>query len=445
MSFRCSIRLLALSALALVLYFPLNAREHKRVILITIDGLRPDMVTDPLFPSPFMKMMKRDGIFVDEIIGVPPSSTYPSHTSIVTGVLPVEHGIFSNAPFMDNKDTVLVNWYADSIKAETLWQKASEAGLVTASLFWPVSTLSPYIDYNVPEFWSVAPVDDQLQFLKDYCTPKGIFEELEANATGVLNERNFWAGMLARDARTAYMANYLTDRYRPDLMTIHFIATDYAQHDDGLVSDRVLQAVASADNAVGLILEGLTRSGLRDSTVLIVCGDHGFAQVTKGIAPNVWLVQDGLLSPEPGGEWKACFHNAGAISYLYLNNSLSKKERQRVISRVEMLLESLPDSTRALFRTVGRNELKALGADPGAALAVEPVKGVTTLRNRSGQDVVPVSGGDHGYFSGYDRTACIIYGTSRKGQIIGSAPQTDIAPYVLFLLGLSDSCPESFL
>lgn len=63
------------------------ADNSKYVILITIDGMHAGMVTDPEMPSPYLKMMKREGLFVDKVKGVPPTATYPSHTSIVTGAL----------------------------------------------------------------------------------------------------------------------------------------------------------------------------------------------------------------------------------------------------------------------------------------------------------------------------------------------------------------------
>lgn len=111
------------------------ADNSKYVILITIDGMHAGMVTDPEMPSPYLKMMKREGLFVDKVKGVPPTATYPSHTSIVTGALPVHHRIFYNSPFVFNKDSVVSYWYADSIKAPTIWQAAKESGLTTASLF----------------------------------------------------------------------------------------------------------------------------------------------------------------------------------------------------------------------------------------------------------------------------------------------------------------------
>ena len=112
------------------------------VILITIDGLRSEMIDDPMMPSPFLKMMSRDGLRINRVIGIPPAATYPSHTTLVTGEVPAKHRVFYNRPFLWNKDTARISyWYADSIAVPTIWQHAHEAGMKTASLFWPVSTI----------------------------------------------------------------------------------------------------------------------------------------------------------------------------------------------------------------------------------------------------------------------------------------------------------------
>lgn len=408
---------------------------HKvdHVILITVDGMHAGMVTDPGMPSPFMKKMAREGIFIPKVGGIPPTSTYPSHTTIVTGKVPAEHGIYYNTRFACNRDTVIYNWWADSIKTPTIWQRAAEKGLVTASLFWPVSTGCRHIDYNVPEFWSVEDLDNQLEYLKGFCTPEGILDELEMNATGKLDHVNFYAGNLCRDAREAYMVNYLMDRYSPSLLTLHLIATDYAQHATGKSSQRTMEAVASADNAVGLILEHLRLTGMDSSTVVIVCGDHGFSEYGKVFCPNVWLVREGLLSESPGGEWDACFHKGGATQFLYLRD----RDDRRTLRRVRAVLESLPDSTRALFRVVEADELRMMGADPEAVLALDPVEGVTSSGARTGSDVYERRGGDHGYLSGIDPAACIVYGSGIPGGVtVEQIRQTDIAPLVLRLLGV---------
>lgn len=406
----------------------------RRVILITIDGMHAAMVTDSLMPSPYLKMMKREGMFVRKVKGVPPTATYPSHTSIVTGALPSSHRIFYNSPFTFNKDTTVSYWYADSIKTETIWQIAKQKGLKTASLFWPVSTGSRWIDYNVPEFWSTQKVDNQLAFIKPYCTPDGILDELEAKAVGELNHLNFGAGSINRDARTAQMANYIINTYGPELMTIHLITTDYAQHATGMESERTRMAVEAADHAVGLVIENLRLTGRMDSTTVIVCGDHGFTNTSRAIAPNVWLTQAGLLSENPGGEWKACFHGNGSCMFLYLKDPDDKHS----LRKVKELLAQLPQSTRDLFSIVSQKELTAMGGDPQVLLAIEPVKGVSVSNNRTGNDIIGKKGGSHGYFSGIDPTVCLVYGcgADRKGMEIETIRQIDIAPYVMHLLGI---------
>lgn len=409
------------------------ADRSKHVILITIDGMRAEMVTDSTMPSPNLKRMKRDGMFVERIKGITPTATYPSHTTIITGVKPAQHRIYYNSPFTDNRQEAVSYWYADSIKATTIWESASRNGLTVASLFWPVSVGAKAIRYNIPEYWSVKPVANQLEYIKPYCTPAGLLDELEREATGKLNHENFGAGSMNRDARTAAMANYLMNTYKPNLMTVHLITTDYAQHATGLKSDRVSAAVGGADHAVGLILENLERNKLLDSTTVIVCGDHGFVDYSQSIAPNIWLVQEGLLSEKPGGEWKACFHGAGAMMFLYL-----KDENDRTtLKKIRKKLNSLPASTRALFRIVEKDELTAVGCDPKVALALEPIKGVAVATARTGADVIQKSGGKHGYLSGIDPTTLVAFGCGIEKKEIKVMNQTDIAPFVMNLLGIN--------
>ena len=411
-----------------------TAAQPHYVILITIDGLRAQMIDDPTMPSPFLKMMSRDGLRIHRVIGVPPAATYPSHTTLVTGALPAQHRVFYNRPFLWNRDTARISyWWADSIAVPTIWQRAHEAGMATASLFWPTSTGSPYIDYNVPEFWSLDYSCDQMEYIKPYCTPAGILDELELNACGRLDTITYQAGSLQRDGRTAAMANYLMNHYRPRLMTIHLITTDYSQHELGTMSQRLVQDVASADHAVGTIIENLRLTHLLDSTLVIVTGDHGFCDYHQTLSPNVWLTRAGLLSEQPGGQWRACFYGAGNTSFLYLRKAGDNK----TLRRVRQLLDNLPAGERAMFRIVEKDELTALGADPAAVLAIEPVVGVAVTNARTGSVVEQKRGGTHGFVSGQDSTTFIAYGPGITPGHQDTIRQTAIAPFILSQLGIA--------
>ena len=86
------------------------------------------------------------------VTGVTPTVTYPSHTTLVTGVAPAVHGILNNTPF----DPLGENaggwyWYADDIKVPTLWDVAGDAGLVTANVDWPV-TVGARIRHNIVQY-----------------------------------------------------------------------------------------------------------------------------------------------------------------------------------------------------------------------------------------------------------------------------------------------------
>jgi predicted AlkP superfamily pyrophosphatase or phosphodiesterase len=76
----------------------------------------------------------KSGTYASGVVGVLPTVTYPSHTTLMTGVAPVVHGIGSNTPFdplNTNRDGWF--WYAQDLKVRTLWQAASHG--------WPVAGL----------------------------------------------------------------------------------------------------------------------------------------------------------------------------------------------------------------------------------------------------------------------------------------------------------------
>ena len=107
------------------------------VLVISVDGLHPGYVTEADrhgLKVPTLRRFMQQGAYARGVVGVVPTVTYPSHTTLMTGVTPQEHGIISNTPF----DPLNVNkegwyWYAEDIKATTLWEVAAKAGLRTAS------------------------------------------------------------------------------------------------------------------------------------------------------------------------------------------------------------------------------------------------------------------------------------------------------------------------
>src|SRR5829696_5577201 len=74
---------------------------HPRVVMISIDGLMPETYLDPDrlgLRVPTLRALHARGAFARGVESVFPTVTYPSHTTIVTGVPPSVHGIVTNRP-----------------------------------------------------------------------------------------------------------------------------------------------------------------------------------------------------------------------------------------------------------------------------------------------------------------------------------------------------------
>jgi len=444
--------MLRIFSLSILTILCLCTSARQRVILITIDGLRNDILTNASQPAPFLHELMLKSIYVPNVIGVNPTMTYPAHTTLVTGSAPLDHGIHCNRQFQFNRaESALYNWYADSIRTKTLWQTVKEKGGTTASVFWPVTTGSKWIDFNLPEYFPTTRVTvSGMNYIRPVCTPADIMAELEREATGHLSDTTLRAGSFQYDAKVASMVNYLTNRYKPDFMTVHLVTTDYKQHETGIYSFETQQSVAAADHAIGLILENLEYTHQKDSVTIIVTGDHGFTQGRYRLHPNALLVSNGLLSELPGGNWQACFNSLGAAAYMYVNPKLTSKQKIRCIEKVRKILSEQPDSTRSLYNILSNEEILDIKGDPTAALCLAPVSGVGCSNERKGSFITNFKGGFHGYVylpgtKAYDPTSLIIHGNIDRSLVkrflsaSDTIQQTSIAPLILRILEIDNN------
>lgn len=412
----------------------LAERPADHVVLISIDGLRPEFYLDERWPAPMLRQLVAQGAHAKGVLGVFPTVTYPSHTTIITGTRPDRHGIYYNSPFEPGGQTGRWYWEEEAILVPTLWDFVRQAGLESASLGWPVSVGAP-IDRNIPEVWSLDPDAEPLAATRSVDYPADLLEEIEREATGRLHGGNFTIDHMTRDDRAGAAAAYLLETYRPNLLTVHLIETDHFQHEDGRESPRVLRSVAAVDRAVSQIYEAAERAGILERTAFIVTGDHGHVDLHTRLAPNVWLAQAGLMEPgDDRGTWRATFHTTGAAAFLHLADA----DDQQAVARVETILADLPRGIRKLFRVVGKEELAEIGAAPEAALALALEPGIHLTSSASGPAVQAADGATHGYLPHHEQmhTGLIAAGAGlRRGAVAPRLSLEDIAPLVAYLLG----------
>lgn len=408
------------------------------VVLLSIDGLKPDYVFEADrhgLKVPNLRRLVGDGAFATGVTGVAPTVTYPSHTTLLTGVAPALHGVFNNSPF----DPMSANadgwyWYTEDIAVPTLWDAAGQAGLVTANVDWPVSVGAP-VTYNIAQFWRAAPAEDH-KLLRALSTP-GLLAEAEQDC-GPYPAGYRYA--LADDVARAKFVSWMVEKKRPDLLTAYFAALDEEQHRSGPYSRATFDTLEGLDALVGQVRAAADRA-FDGRAVLAVVSDHGHIVTDKAVHVNAALQQAGLIDLDPQQKvtaWRAFAWLAGGSAAVVLQDPSDEALRQRVRTVLRRVAD---DSANGVARLVEGEQLRALGGFPTAAFVLGLAPGFRTGNAVSGDLVRSVTpGGTHGYLSGprdMESSFFVVGAGVPAGQSLGAVDMRDIAPTLAAKLGVT--------
>lgn len=257
-----------LALVALLLCSPLCGQTRRPLLVISIDGLDHRYLRDADalgMQLPTLRRLAREGEWADGVIGVHPTVTWPSHTTLITGRMPHEHGILANRrPAAEGGDYY---WSADLIKGKTLWHAARQAGLKSAAITWPV-TVNAAIDYNLPEAFSRrngGAMD--LDTIEEKATP-GLIEEIARAYPSFATE---WMDDRARMLATVFLLAHK----RPDLILLHLVDHDAAAHERGPFSREAKAILEYTDELIGRILQAAR------GYVVALVSDHGFERTDR--------------------------------------------------------------------------------------------------------------------------------------------------------------------
>jgi len=360
--------LLALLA-ALVLGTPASRAQDQPsaplLIMVSVDGLRPDYVTAADAHGAKIPSLRRylaEGTFAEGVTGVIPTVTYPSHTTLITGVWPATHGVLANTTF----DPLRKNqggwyWYAEDIRTPTLWDVAARAGLVTASIQWPVSVGAP-VNWNIPEFWRSG-ADDDAKLLRAASTP-GLLAALEAE----LGPYPRVLGVEGDELRGRF-AERLLEKKRPNLLTLHLVALDHVQHETGPFSPESVATLERLDGVLGKLRATAERL-YPGRTWIAVVSDHGFARIDAQLDLFSAFRGAGLFTVGSDGriaDWRAMPWTAGGSAAIVLKDPADAK----TLAEVRALLEALArDPGNGIDRVLEADALHRRGGFPPASFLV---------------------------------------------------------------------------
>ena len=261
---------LCLAACAAVPAQPAAGPGPRLVVLISIDGFRPDYLDRGI--TPHLSALAARGAR-GALRPAFPSKTFPNHYTLVTGLRPDRHGVVDNTmidPQLpgrtfrlgDAAEVTDAAWWDEAIP---IWVSAERAGLPTATMFWPGSEAA--IGGARPTHWM-----------------------------------RFDQSMRA-EARVDQVLGWLDGPQPPAFVTLYFDEVDSYGHWNGPGSPEVDAAIARTAAAVGRLAAGLAARGLLTATALVVVADHGMAATSRTrVIPLEGLVEaaDGrALVPGP--------------------------------------------------------------------------------------------------------------------------------------------------
>jgi predicted AlkP superfamily pyrophosphatase or phosphodiesterase len=419
--------------------------------MISIDGMKPEYVThadEHHLRIPTLRRMLAEGAHAEGVIGVFPTVTYPSHTTLVTGVWPAVHGIVNNTRF-DPERTFdgAWYWYADQVKVPTLYTAAHAAGLSTASVSWPVTVDSDAIDFLIPEYWrgnspaGPTNADDRLM-MNAVSRPDGELARIAARTATPYMMGNDTT-LAGDETRTIYSLDILA-QHKPIFMTIHLSSLDEEEHLHGPFSAEANADLEGIDAMVGR-LAAQELANYPDAVIAIV-SDHGFAAVDHLTNLYVPFIEAGLIEAGKSASgalevkaWKAQPWLAGGMAAVILHDPTDTATRDKVAA---LLAKLAADPTTGIEAVLDHNTVASLGGFPDAVFVVTLKPGYATGPGLSGALVAAMPGrGTHGYNPATTREMHASFFITGNGiaqvKDLGIIDMRQIAPTLAQILGVS--------
>jgi arylsulfatase A-like enzyme len=263
------------------------------VIVLVVDGLRPDHITAEDTPTLFR--LRREGVDYTNGHAVFPTVTRVNAATIATGMQPGTHGIVGNqlyAPAVDGRrafDTGNYRNLRTLAHPRTLADRLHAAGLrlagVSSGSTGSAFLLNPrapagvgalvngYFDPGTIVAW---PPEASATILDKFGAPP------DKKSLGRFDAVVTWTQRVLRE--------FVLPELRPDVVIDWVTEPDHTQHKVGVGSPEAREAIRHADGEIAHVLAGLDPT----TTDVFVVSDHGFTTNTAGIDVVRALVDAGL-------------------------------------------------------------------------------------------------------------------------------------------------------
>ena len=348
------------------LSLPAAVRERPAlVIVLVIDGLRPDSITPAAMPQ--LDRLKAAGVWYTHAHSVFPTVTRVNATSISTGLLPTHHGIASNSVYLPA--------ISRSVLSNSDYRNLLSLGRANGGRVVGPKSLQEYLQAAHLGYVAVSSGSTGSALLLNPTAPYGNGSLINGgfeNGARVAFPDSLNAALLGKfgpvtggeegDQALVWieraLREYVLETMHPRVIVDWMGPSDSTQHSYGVGSPQALAALRLIDGQIGLLLERLRQLRLEDKTDIIVTCDHGFDYEPRA----------DVLAPlrDSGFADDVVIDNEGGSTLLYVKNHDADK-----ISRLAAKFQA-SGTTNAIFVAARRPAGGRFSCSPGAVQGFVP-------------------------------------------------------------------------
>lgn len=353
--------------------------------------------------------------------------TFPSHTSMITGVNPAQHGIYANNLFNPYTQNSNYHYFYKDIKVPTIFDRAIKKNMRIVGVDWPVTVGAPFDDIYPGNDAFPATIDEAKFIL---ATMKGPYQSVVRSYRDLLG---------VTDDQRAKLAVEFIRATDPHLAAIHLNDLDEREHESGKFSDESIAELERSDAYLGQIMQAAADAGHGEDATWIIVSDHGFFNTTGSqIAVGTMLAELGLTEAGHGQDWQAYPLAAGGLTAIYVNPNVPAS----VAGQVNDVIETLAKKKEQyhIQRVYPAPQVEKLGMFPGAYVVLEAEDGFTMSGALTG-GLIRQGGatGHHGWSPHHKEmhASFIMAGPGiKQGVEIGMVDLRDVAATIDYLLEL---------
>jgi predicted AlkP superfamily pyrophosphatase or phosphodiesterase len=276
-------------------------QDKPYVLLISLDGFRYDYAERDHATN--LLALGQSGVRAKALIPSFPTTTFPNHYTIVTGLYPAHHGLVDNS-FWDPERQA--GFKSSSLASTTdgswwggtpLWVLAEQQGMHAASFFWPGS-------------------DAEIQHIR----PTYYYK---------------YDGKIPNEQRVAQVIAWLKlpKAERPHFITLYFSDVDHEGHTFGPDAPQTHEAVKAIDAVLGKLFDQIR--ALSVPLDIFVVSDHGMAKVTGDVDISKLADLAGVETVSNSTDFKFYSSDPKRIDQLY-SDLQGKDPRIEVYRRTEI-------------------------------------------------------------------------------------------------------------